>query len=245
MISTIIIDPDRGTQERLQNFLGEFYPVLTIEGCVDCPETGAGLFGQTKPELLFFNLAFKEKQDSFLSILLTTGYFETIFLDDQNEQVPAIMQSKNSACLLKPIQQKELVLAVNQTIQRILARKNTDNKKIEKPVQKLSPDDLIGIPTMKGYEFISVDRIVRCEGLQKCTRVVTCDKTNIVSSYHLGQFIRLLEPYGFFPVHRSHLINLKKMVRYAKEGVITMGDGVGVPLARRRKEGFLKRINRF
>lgn len=65
MIPTIIIDPDRGTQERLQNFLEEVYPVLTIEGCVDCLETGANLFGQTKPELLFFNLALKKSRIPF------------------------------------------------------------------------------------------------------------------------------------------------------------------------------------
>lgn len=109
---------------------------------------------------------------------------------------------------------------------------------VKSPIQ----DELIGIPTMEGYEFITVKSIIRCEGLKKCTRVIICERSNIISSYNLGEFKKMLEPLGFFLPHRSYLINLSLIKKYHKEGTITMYDGFPIPLARRRKEDFLRMI---
>jgi two-component system LytT family response regulator len=103
-------------------------------------------------------------------------------------------------------------------------------------------NELIGIPTMEGYEFIMTNEVIRCEGLQKCTRVITTTKTDIVSSYNIGVFIKLLEPYNFFSPHKSHLINLLFIKRYLREGTIVLKDNSCVPVSKRRKSEFIGRV---
>jgi len=97
----------------------------------------------------------------------------------------------------------------------------------------------VGIPTLDGVEYINTESIVRCEGIQKCSRVINEDRNDIISSYSLGNFAELLKPFGFELVHRSHLINLKKVRRYTREGYIHLSDNSRVPLARRKKTDFL------
>lgn len=100
---------------------------------------------------------------------------------------------------------------------------------------------LIGIPTTDGMEFLKAKEIIRCEGMQRLTKVFTVNGT-ILSSYNIGEFCKLLCPFGFFSPHKSHLINLQYLRSYYIDGVITLRDGSQAPLARRRKEAFLERV---
>lgn len=102
---------------------------------------------------------------------------------------------------------------------------------------------LIGIPTIEGLEFIDTEKIIRCEGLQKCTLIVTTEKSDIISSYNIGKFADLLEENGFFSCHRSHLINLQYVKKYTREGYIFFSaNSKPVPLARRKRCAFLKEM---
>lgn len=102
---------------------------------------------------------------------------------------------------------------------------------------------LVGIPTIEGLEFIDTEKIIRCEGLQKCTLIITTEKSDIISSYNIGKFVNLLEESGFFYCHRSHLINLRFVKKYTREGYIFFSvNSKPVPLARRKRCAFLNQI---
>ena len=103
----------------------------------------------------------------------------------------------------------------------------------------------IGIPTAKGLEFVRTQDIIRCEGIQKITKIYIHPQKSLLSSYNIGKYIQLLEPYGFFTAHKSHLINLDFILRYHKEGTITMEDLSTVPVSKRRRSSFLDQLNRL
>jgi two-component system LytT family response regulator len=100
---------------------------------------------------------------------------------------------------------------------------------------------LVGIPTIEGIEFFKAAEIIRCEGMQRLTKVFVAREA-IISSYNIGEFCRLLYDCGFFSPHKSHLINLQYLRSYHICGAITLRDGSRVPLARRRREAFLERV---
>lgn len=111
------------------------------------------------------------------------------------------------------------------------------------PKYPLPHTKLVGIPTIEGMEFIDTEKIIRCEGLQKCTLIITTEKSDIISSYNIGKFVTLLEESGFFYCHRSHLINLRFVKKYTREGYIFFSaNSKPVPLARRKKCAFLNQI---
>jgi DNA-binding LytR/AlgR family response regulator len=121
----------------------------------------------------------------------------------------------------------------------ILRQTNTLQQYPLLPDMEVSACNIVGIPTLEGIEFLKTEEIIRCEGLQRLTKVFTTGAT-IISSYNIGEFGKLLCSSGFFAPHKSHLINLQYLRRYNVDGTISLRDGACVPLARRRKEAFLK-----
>ncbi len=55
----------------------------------------------------------------------------------------------------------------------------------------------------------------------------------------------MLQPYNFFRVHQSHLINVDFFETYKKTdgGTVIMHDKSSIPLASRKKEAFLKLLS--
>ncbi len=127
-----------------------------------------------------------------------------------------------------------------QTIELHLLKAKLEH--LEQLLQEKNVDKLIGIPTLEGFDFIAVKEIIRCEGLQKCTRIVTTSKTDIISSYNIGEFRKLLEPYFFFSPHKSHLINLAFLKKYKREGTIMLRDNACIPVSKRKKSEFLELV---
>lgn len=115
-------------------------------------------------------------------------------------------------------------------------------ERLEQLIKEKIANELIGIPTLEGFDFIAVKEIIRCEGLQKCTRIVTTSKTDIISSYNIGEFRKLLEPFCFFSPHKSHLINLAFLKKYKREGTIMLRDNSCIPVSKRKKSEFLELV---
>jgi len=96
----------------------------------------------------------------------------------------------------------------------------------------------IAISSSDAFDILRISDIIRCEGWNKYTKIHLIDGTTVVSSNNIGSFKEKLLPYDFYASHKSHIINLKLISKYLKEGLIVMNDGSEVPLARRRREDF-------
>jgi two-component system LytT family response regulator len=55
----------------------------------------------------------------------------------------------------------------------------------------------------------------------------------------------MLQPYNFFRVHQSHLINIDYFETYKKSdgGTVIRSDKSEIPLATRKKDAFLKLLS--
>lgn len=169
---------------------------------------------------------------------------ETIMVSKDKHCAAEVINLNLAGFICKPIQPEQLILAVYNAGQRIEQKNriNYGTHDTGKTNHISVSNELIGIPTIKGFDFLCIQDILRCEGLQKCTRIITKAASDIISSYNLGEFRKILEPYGFFSPHKSHLINLRQIKCYHKEGTIIMNDSSYVPVSRRKKKEF---INNF
>ena len=54
-------------------------------------------------------------------------------------------------------------------------------------------------------------------------------------------FKKLLNPFDiFFSPHRSHIININFVKKYRKSGMIVLQGNANIPIAKNKKESFLK-----
>jgi len=241
MIRSILVDRSNDDICKLERVLLDCSPNIHVSGKAQTISKTASLVKEINPELLIINIELLLNDGVLLNDYFSNVDFEIIFLTDTDNYAIDAINCNACGYLLKPVQKEHLSKAVNSMLSKTRIRQeNTRNKVLaEKYVKQSSSEDVIGIPTIEGFEFIAIKEIIRCEGLQKCTRVITTERTDIISSYNLGEFRKLLEPFGFYSPHKSHLINLNHIRKYHREGNILMTNNSYVPVARRKKVEFL------
>lgn len=247
MLQTLIIDEQNQYSFELAAKLDKFCPILELKGISDRKQELSGFLKDMDIQLVFVN-----------PNLISTNVVKQLGLFKPNVAMICISKSfdflsctdywQSVGYLLKPISEKKLITAVDAAREKIYKNLNstdmetTPNEQLKVNIEK----NIIGIPTIEGFEIIQVSDIARCEGLQKCTRIITNKKFDIVSSYSIGMFKKLLSPFNsFFSPHRSHIINMNFVKKYKKSGIIVLNNDTQIPIARNKKDDFLNRIMHF
>ncbi len=244
MVTTLLIDNDKAAVTNLEQLLGKHCPQISICGVSYSFETAVNIIENKKPQLVFAEVELFSGNSLDLLDLFSAYRFEVIALSRKSTYALHAMNCCASGYLLKPIKKDKLIKSVKHVKQRIYEKNILNSKTDERLINGYESGDskMIGIPTIEGFEFIPINDIIRCEGMQKCTRVITKEKTDIISSYNLGVFRKKLEYCGFYSPHKSHLINLNLIRKYHKEGTILMINGTWVPVSKRRKKDFLNHL---
>jgi two-component system LytT family response regulator len=152
--------------------------------------------------------------------------------------------------LLKPVDEKELVDAVNRAFARIGQKKRTEGLNVL--VHNLRPqlqshEMKLCIPSQYGFEVILLQDVIYCEAESSYTRFHLPNKKMVITSKTIKEYEYLLADIFFVRVHRSYLINLKHVKEYRRgeEGTITMTNGQEIKVAKRKKDFFLEKMKEY
>jgi len=227
MLNAILIENTINSEHSFRNALSLFAPKIQIVKHTKVFQEALNYLDQT--DVIFYDLSLRDSENS-------TALFDQ---KDKPQKLVGIGKTKADAYraykikaddfILTPCAQSDLKGVINR-----LDKKSSDQNTYE---------ELIGIPTIDGYEFFSTEEIIRCEGYQNCTRIITDKRPDIISSYNIGVFRKKLEEHSFFSPHKSHLINIKHIRKYHKEGSLQLSDESVVPVSKRRKPVFLKMMS--
>ncbi len=247
MIKTILIDDEPKAIKLLKSLLEEIFPNIDIIDTCTSPDDAFISIIKNRPELIFLDIAMPKQSGFDLLKRLPNLNFEIIFVTAFDEYALEAVKFSAIGYVVKPINDEELIAAVKNAEQRISEKQESErNKQLLATI--LNPGNAqnrIGIPTSSGIEFIPTIQILRCEGVDGCTKVIVTDRKNIISSYNVGEFKKMLEDYGFYAVHKSHLINTAHISSYDREGFLKMANGDIIPVARRKRAEFLEKVKRF
>lgn len=150
--------------------------------------------------------------------------------------------------LLKPVDLDELKVALDK-FRRSHSPEGGLSIQLQNLKEQLSltlrSDKKIVLKTRDSIQLVKVSDIIRCEAEINYTNFHLKDRVLVVAK-SLKEFSEMLEEFGFFRTHKSHLINLDYLLSYEKkEGLIEMTNGSKVPLSIRKKESFLEVLNSF
>jgi two-component system LytT family response regulator len=250
MIRTIVIDDEQHCIDRLSRLLDEQYSsTIEIVGAFERFEDGITAIKKLEPDLVFLDVQLQNKTGFDLLQQMNKISFEVIFTTAHEKY--AVQAFKFSAIdyLLKPVDADDLKLAVNKLQQKI--SKEEVSRKFEALFHNLkniqNSSKRITVPTVKGFEFLQVNDIIRCQSDINYTIIFLKDKRKITVAKTLKEFEELLLDHDFYRIHNSHLINLSYIKNYnkGKGGSVTMNDNSEIEVSTRRKDDFLKRLAEF
>ncbi len=245
-ISAIIIDDEVKLSEVLRLKLNQFCPAINVCGIAKNIVEGKSLIDKMNPQLVFLDIAMPGGSGFKLLELFDEISFEIIFVTGYSDYALDALKVSAVDYLLKPIKGDVLKTAVDKAIKQIEIKENDKRYHLLKHnlTHLNKQSSKVAIPGNLSYEFVYVKDIIRCEGEQKYTYIHTTSGSSILSSYNIGVYKEMLSNYNFFSTHKSHFINVEHIDKYLPEGVVIMSDKSNVPVSRRKKEAFLKKVLR-
>ncbi|MFT7071422.1 LytR/AlgR family response regulator transcription factor [Patiriisocius sp. Uisw_017] len=95
------------------------------------------------------------------------------------------------------------------------------------------------IPTNDGFLFINYNESMHVEGYDGYTKIHLENTSEIVSSYNIGKFEKMVTD-NFYKCHKSHIINLHKVAQFKNEGYIILENRKTTPVSKANRKEFLQ-----
>ena len=245
ILRAILVDDELSSLQNLQSKLVEFCPDVEVVATAQKPEDAILFIRQHKPDVIFLDIEMPRMNGFRMLDELGELDFEIIFTTAYNHYAVDAIRISAFDYLMKPVAIKEL----QNTVERLAKYRQTHTRdKLDVLRHSLSPnksqEEKIAIPTNEGLEFIPIKNILHIESSSNYSRIFLTDGKNILVTKLLKDFEDILEPYNFFRVHNSHLINLAYIKKYIRGegGQVEMQNGDVIDVARRKKEEFIRLI---
>jgi two-component system LytT family response regulator len=246
-IKTILVDDEARALTSLEKLLSVHCPVIEVMGSCRDADEAIEMIRQVQPDLVFLDISMPGKDGFELLQDLHGIPFEIIFVTAYNQYMLQAFQFSAVDYILKPVDYRLLVSAVDRAVQRIEQKSGIQH--IETLLYNIRLKDNLRkrklcIPSLKGFQVIESKDIIYCEANSNYTSIHLLDKPAILASKPLLEYENLLVDSGFIRVHKSFLVNLDQIKEYVKGegGSLILSNGAEVEVSRRRKEELLQRM---
>ena len=242
--SVMIIDDEARARDNLIKLVQTFCPSAEIVGGAESVQEAIVLIERNKPDILFLDVQLPDGTGFDMLDRLSKIDFNVIFTTAYDEFAIKAFRYNAIDYLLKPIIPEDLATAFNKAMNHI--QPEHVKKQISGLIQSTSENnfDRIVLPTSDGMVFAHTRDIIRLESCGNYCFVYLQNGERILTAQNLKLFEEILPETVFFRIHQSFIINtmyLKKIIRDDGDFVLTT-DSAKIPIARRRKDDFIKLI---
>ncbi|WP_299385922.1 LytTR family DNA-binding domain-containing protein [uncultured Lacinutrix sp.] len=242
-VTAILIDDEISNLKGLEQKLGKLFPDIVIENTFQKPEEAIKVLQKQQPDVVFLDIEMPRINGFDLLSQLETVDFQVIFVTAYSAYAIDAFKQNAVDYVLKPIDDEELVTAVNKALHIVKTKSDIENNhKLVNLLSSTISSNKIIVPTQKGMSFIPEEEVMHLEGYDGYTKIHLIDGKTIMSSYNLGKFEKLLSR-TFFKCHKSHIINLEKVRHFENEGYLVLEDSQRIPISRSNKKTFLELFN--
>lgn len=241
MIKILIIEDNPVYKALLKNKLIETGISLKIIGTTHTIPLALELIAVEKPDVLILDIDLGTSTSFELFEHIYYKDFEIIFATAFNDFAISAFDVEAIGYLVKPVitsqLKKFLLVAENNVLEKSLSHEMAiKHNKLQK--HSIS-GETISVASDTGFDVVPISKIERCEAINSTTHIFLSDGSKLVSSYNLGKFTDQLFIKGFYPVHRSHLVNLSFVKKYLRSGIIIMQDGTEIPCSKTNRQDFI------
>lgn len=247
----IIVDDEKQSHEALIRLLEPAGPDVEIVGQGYSVAEGLALTARHRPELVFLDVEMPDGTGFDLLEKIGHPAFHVVFITAYNRYAETAFRFGALDFLTKPLDVALLGQALERVRRRESERYTLEQLQIaletfQQGREKKLPRR-IAISTSRGLDMITVSDILYLSAEHNYTDfhyLLADKKQRLTASLHLKTYEEHFEPYPeFMKVHRSYIVNLMQVDRYAKsDSALVLRDGALVPVARLNREAVEARL---
>jgi len=235
-INAIIVEDEINNQKLLENYLNEYCPYIQIMGFTTGINDTLDFLERNRPEVAFMDISLADGNAFDLLARLKEINFEIIFITSHEKYAIQAFRLHALDYILKPVNPEDLI----RCCELLKNKKLNSVEKLKQLIHSPESAPKIAIHSFENIDFVEIKQIIRLEADENYTQIFTSENTSFLSAKSIKYYEELLEPFGFFRVHKSHMINTAHIVTVNKSDPdnIVLKDTSVVPIARRRKQEF-------
>jgi two-component system LytT family response regulator len=243
----LIVDDEKLNREYIRDLVKEFEPNSFI---FEAPSGKAAksILESEDIDILFTDIKMPDMDGFELINSLEPRDFELVFITAYSEFAIKAINESATAYLLKPVNKFDFKDVLLKTIER---RKTAINKKILSYNSSVQSESYLlnklAINHQQGIKFIALKDIIYLKADNSYTTIVLNGGEKIISSKPINRFEAKLNPYWFFRVHKTYIINMFYFKEYvSKDGdIAVMTNGDKIYISRYRLGQFLSLIQQI
>jgi two-component system, LytTR family, response regulator len=236
MLTTILIDDEKGCLDTLEIELGAYCPDVKVLAKCQSAEKALEILESINPDMIFLDISMPQMNGFDFLLKIPKINFEVIFCTAYDAYALTAFDFCAIDYLLKPVSKDKLIRAVDKV--RAKQDKQVDLQSLELLLANMRggmhtlPN--IAVPTAEGLEFVAVNEILYAEADGNYSRIFLANKEKILISKTLKDLEGLLSNHPFVRIHQSNLVNLTHIKKYVKGegGYVIMNNGVSLQVSR-------------
>lgn len=251
-LRALVVDDEEFARKNLILLLEEFCPEIEVIGEASRKEQAKAIIETSKPDVVFLDIRMPSGTEGFeLLEEVDEQDFLVVFVTAFKDFAIKAFNANAAYYLLKPIDIEELQKSVSKLVEtKKIFLENPQNyptyfgalRNLSETIVKNKPNNRIAISHTKGLKIVEDDTITHLEASGNCTTIYFQDGTRYLDTRTLKIYENLLDPAKFFRVHKSHIINLNRLVEYIHEDghFAVLKGGLNIPIARNRVSDFVR-----
>ncbi|MBX5438854.1 MAG: response regulator transcription factor [Thermoflavifilum sp.] len=251
-IRTLLVDDEQECLDTLKTMIRLHVPEVEVVAESRSVEQAVKAIRQHVPQLVMLDIEMPSINGFGLFQFFQRPSFEVIFVTAYENYALKAIKFNALDYILKPYSPAELQAAIQKCIDKRQQQAISENHLLTLVYnlhQQHDQEQKIALPIARGFQFVQVKHIIRCEALGSYTRVYFTHQPVLVVCRTLKEFEFLLEDHQFFRIHQSHLINCQHIHQFVKGShpYVIMDDGTEIEIARRRLQDFqdwVAKVNR-
>ena len=239
MLKAIIVDDEAKSREILSNYLKKYCPSISVKGEASNIDEALELIRNNDLDVVFLDV--EMPFGNAFDLLEKVGHmdFETIFVTAYDHYAIEALNAHASYYLMKPISIDELIKAVDY-VADLKAKEEALHNQVLVPKTNVVYGK-ITIPVQNGFEVLETANILYCKADDNYTEIYLNNNTKKLVSKTLKYIEERLKDANFARVHKSFLVNVNEVVKYAKGkgGSVVLSNGKEIMVSASRKSEIL------
>lgn len=240
MLKTILIDDEQPVLNMLEGIVNEYCDDVDVVATAGSVVAGLKAIKNHQPDLLFLDINLSDGTGFDLLNQLEEPLPMVVFVTAYDEYAVKAFRFSAIDYIMKPINIVEIEAAVEKC--KLQQERSSLSDKLRTFLQNIdegnAEDKKIVLKTAESIHIIKIGDIIRLESDHNYTRFYLKNGQKLLVSKTLKEYDDLLDEFGFFRSHQSHLINVNYINRFDKAygGEIVMTNDDRVPVSKRKRD---------